>query len=327
MTAALSYVAEQKGPFQCNVCLIAKMSYRSFSQPSVAAEVIKKWQFRRFLSSYCNSFSFDEIVTDKFCKCGCDNTRTPTLVNVTGWRLPLYPPSQTCENALTGIERNNVTTPLAEILHNIADHTETILHVINDPGVPGDVTQRMFSHILLEEKENTAKLEEIHGAGPTLLTQKLLDHSFFIQRMLQEQAMSIDLKRELLDHFMEEHQEWRIELLGPDAPPHTGGKPGVVSNFGSHQARPAGSSGQGGHGGSGHGGHGGGSSHGGHAHGGSGHGGSGHAQQDKSQHGGRSEHGHSGSGQAGHSGQKGKPGTTGATKRDWTVGPLWPQGG
>ncbi len=146
-----------------------------------------------------------------------------------------------------------MATPLAEILHNIADHTETILHVLNDPGVPGDVSQRMFSHILLEEKENTAKLEEIHGAGPTLLTQKLLDHSFFIQRMLQEQAMSIDLKRELLDHFMEEHIEWRTELLGPEAPPHTGGKPGVVSNFGTHQTRPGGPSGQGGHGGGGHG--------------------------------------------------------------------------
>ncbi len=212
-----------------------------------------------------------------------------------------------------------MATPLAEILHNIADHTETILHVLNDPGVPGDVSQRMFSHILLEEKENTTKLEEIHGAGPTLLTQKLLDHSFFIQRMLQEQAMSIDLKRELLDHFMEEHVEWRAELLGPDAPPHTGGKPGVVSNFGTHQTRPSGPSGHGGHGG------------------GVTHGGGDSSSQNKSQHGGRSEHGHSGSGQAGQSGQsgrpggssdqKGKPSTTGATKREWTVGPLWSQGG
>lgn len=212
-----------------------------------------------------------------------------------------------------------MATPLAEILHNIADHTETILHVLNDPGVPGDVSQRMFSHILLEEKENTTKLEEIHGAGPTLLTQKLLDHSFFIQRMLQEQAMSIDLKRELLDHFMEEHVEWRAELLGPDAPPHTGGKPGVVSNFGTHQTRPSGPSGHGGHGG------------------GVTHGGGESSSQNKSQYGGRSEHGHSGSGQAGQSGQsgrpggssdqKGKPSTTGATKREWTVGPLWSQGG
>lgn len=191
-----------------------------------------------------------------------------------------------------------MATPLAEILHNIADHTETILHVLNDPGVPGDVSQRMFAHILLEEKENTTKLEEIHGAGPTLLTQKLLDHSFFIQRMLQEQAMSVDLKRELLDHFMEEHIEWRTELLGPDAPPHGGGKPGVVSNFGTHQTRPSG------HGGSTHGGH--------------------SAPQGKQQSGGRSEHG---SGQSGQEHSKGKPSTTGATKKDWTVGPLWSQGG
>lgn len=208
-----------------------------------------------------------------------------------------------------------MATPLAEILHNIADHTETILHVLNDPGVPGDVSQRMFAHILLEEKENTTKLEEIHGAGPTLLTQKLLDHSFFIQRMLQEQAMSIDLKRELLDHFMEEHLEWRAELLGPDAPPHGGGKPGVVSNFGTHQTRPSGSS---------HGHGGGGGSHGGYS-----------SSQEKQQHGGRSEQGsgQAGQGHSGHSGgsgrsdQKGKPSTGGATKKEWTVGPLWSQGG
>ncbi|PZM81490.1 MAG: hypothetical protein DKT66_19990 [Candidatus Melainabacteria bacterium] len=187
--------------------------------------------------------------------------------------------------------------------------------MLNDPGVPGDVSQRMFAHILLEEKENTTKLEEIHGAGPTLLTQKLLDHSFFIQRMLQEQAMSIDLKRELLDHFMEEHLEWRAELLGPDAPPHGGGKPGVVSNFGTHQTRPSGSS---------HGHGGGGGSHGGYS-----------SSQDKQQHGGRSEQGsgQAGQGHSGHSGgsgrsdQKGKPSTGGATKKEWTVGPLWSQGG
>jgi hypothetical protein len=226
-----------------------------------------------------------------------------------------------------------VATPLAEILHNIADHTETILKVINDPGVPGDVSQRLFAHIILEEEENTAKLEEIHGADPTLLTQKLIDHSFFIQRMLQEQSMNIDLKRELLDHFMEEHMEWRAELLGPDAPPH-GGKPGVVSNFGTHQARPSGPSGHTGgarsYGGSGAvGGAHGASSSGGHS-------GLSPSPQE-SQHGGRPEHGHSGSGQAGQSGQsgrpggssdqKGKPSTTGATKREWTVGPLWSQGG
>lgn len=216
-----------------------------------------------------------------------------------GCRSPLYRCSKTCENATTVSEKTTVAIPLSEILHNIADHTETILHVINDPGVPGDVSQRMFAHILLEEKENTAKLEEIHGAGPTLLTQKLLDHSFFIQRMLQEQAMSVDLKRELLDHFMEEHAEWRIELLGPDAPPHSGGKPGVVSDFGTHQMRPSPP-----------------------AHGGA----HGAAPGGYTSHSSRS--GEAGrSAESGRSDQKGKPGTAGATKKDWTVGPLWSQGG
>lgn len=237
-----------------------------------------------------------------------------------------------------------MTTSLAEILHNIADHTETILHILNDPGVPLDVSQRMFSHILLEEKENTTKLEAVRGEGPTLLTQKMLDHSFFIQRMLQEQAMSTDLKKELLDHFMEEHQEWRVELLGPDAPAHgaagqkvAGGLQPASTHGGgsnasvsypstSHSGAPS----HGGHSGGGkpshggHGGHGSGGAHGGH----SGHGGqsshssgSGSSQQPKPSYG------------PGYSGQtRSKPreensGTAGATKGNWTVGPLWPQGG
>jgi len=200
--------------------------------------------------------------------------------------------------------------------------------VLNDPGVPEDVSQRMFAHILLEEKENTEKLEEIHGAGPTLLTQKLLDHSFFIQRMLQEQAMSIELKRELLDHFMEEHVEWRVELLGPDAPAHGSGRPGVVSDFGPHQTRPSAptqahavyTDGR--------------SYHARHGHGGAAR--ASHAPtQEKPQEGGRTERAPAGGGQekSGQTGgshrsdQKGKPSTAGATKREWTVGPLWSQGG
>lgn len=131
-------------------------------------------------------------------------------------------------------------TPLGDILHNIADHTDTILHVLNEPALPADVVQRMNAHILLEEKENSAKLEELHRANPTPLTQKLLDHSFFIQKMLQGQYMSIELKKELLDHFAEEHLEWRMQLGDATAPatppqPESGYSPSrQQSSHGSH---------------------------------------------------------------------------------------------
>lgn len=240
-----------------------------------------------------------------------------------------------------------MTTSLAEILHNIADHTETILHILNDPGVPLDVSQRMFSHILLEEKENTSKLELVRGEGPTLLTQKMLDHSFFIQRMLQEQAMSTDLKKELLDHFMEEHQEWRVELLGPDAPAHgapgqkVAGSPQSGAAHGGGQqtersqsgASHSGASNQPGHTGGGkpsHGGHGGGGNHGGGHHGHSGHSGqSSHSSGAGSSGAPKPSYGPNFTGQARSKPreEKDNSGTTGATKSNWTVGPLWPQGG
>lgn len=103
-------------------------------------------------------------------------------------------------------------TTLAEILHNIADHTQTLLHLIDDPSVPAEFTARLKQHMLLEEKENTAKLEALQSSSPHPLTRKLLDHSFFIQTIMQESAVSVALQRELLDHFMEEHQEWTAEL-------------------------------------------------------------------------------------------------------------------
>ncbi|MBC7997568.1 MAG: hypothetical protein IAF58_06485 [Leptolyngbya sp.] len=165
--------------------------------------------------------------------------------------------------------------------------------------------------------------------------------------------MSTDLKKELLDHFMEEHQEWRVELLGPDAPAHgaPGQKAAVSFQSGAaHGGGPqsersqsgashSGASNQPSHTGGGkpsHSGHGSGSSHGG---GHSSH--SGHSGQSGQS--GQSSHS-SGAGSSGppkpsygpnFTGQaRSKPreekdnsGTTGATKGNWTVGPLWPQGG
>lgn len=98
---------------------------------------------------------------------------------------------------------------LADILHNIADHTQTLLHLLNDESVAPDITERLKRHMLLEEHENTSLLQNLE---PSSITQKLLDHSFFIQRMMQEEAMSKELKLELLDHFMEEHQDWMTEI-------------------------------------------------------------------------------------------------------------------
>lgn len=106
-------------------------------------------------------------------------------------------------------------TDLPDILHNIADHTQTLFRLLAEESTAPEVVERLKQHMLLEEQENTARLQELHSTQPQLLTQKLLDHSFFIQKMMKEEAMSLELKRELLDHFMEEHVEWAAELAPP----------------------------------------------------------------------------------------------------------------
>lgn len=116
-------------------------------------------------------------------------------------------------------------TSLAEILHNIADHTETFLRLMSEQGLSPDLVNRMIDHIALEEQENSAALHELHGTNPSPLTQKLLDHSFFLQKIMQDQTIPADLKQELLGHFTEEHQTWQAELqTGFNSAPESGGK-------------------------------------------------------------------------------------------------------
>lgn len=103
-------------------------------------------------------------------------------------------------------------TSLAYILHNIADHTQALLHLLNDQSVTPEFIDRLNQHINFEEQENTANLQVLQTSQPSLITQKLLDHSFLIQQMTKEKSMSAELKRELLDHFMEEHQSWMSEV-------------------------------------------------------------------------------------------------------------------
>lgn len=115
-------------------------------------------------------------------------------------------------------------TSLNDIFHNIADHTETLLRVLRQGGVAADVEARLMEHIQFEEEENTAKLMVLHEEQPSAITRKLLDHSFFIQRMTEDGSMPAELKVELLDHFMEEHVEWRVELgTNPETPGWTVG--------------------------------------------------------------------------------------------------------
>lgn len=103
---------------------------------------------------------------------------------------------------------------LAEILHNIADHTETFYRFLSEPGVAPEIKTRLIDHIVLEEQENTARLAQLHGAAPTPLTQKMLDHSFILQKVMSDLTMPHDLKQELLHHFMEEHAEWQMQIIG-----------------------------------------------------------------------------------------------------------------
>ncbi|HMP51772.1 MAG TPA: hypothetical protein PKD05_09470 [Candidatus Melainabacteria bacterium] len=113
---------------------------------------------------------------------------------------------------------------LANVLHNIADHTDTLLRFLKEEGLDPEFVTRMEQHIFLEEKENSRQLKTIaqHESDPVV--QKLIDHSYFIQKMITDKSISRELKLELLDHFMEEHQEWQV---GSD--PYHDGKPFVES--------------------------------------------------------------------------------------------------
>ncbi|MDZ4838106.1 MAG: hypothetical protein SGJ27_30355 [Candidatus Melainabacteria bacterium] len=200
---------------------------------------------------------------------------------------------------------------LAEILHNIADHTETFYRFLSEPGVADDIKARLIDHIILEETENTARLAQLHGAAPTALTQKMLDHSFILQRVMTDITMPQDLKQELLHHFMEEHAEWQTQIIGT-ASGHV--EPGTTSGATvahqqsyssqpdhSHQAANHAANNQhsarshgapsGGHGGGGH----------------------GHSTSSNRTH-------------EGHSKPSNQSGANQPEERQWTVGPLWNQG-
>lgn len=103
------------------------------------------------------------------------------------------------------------TPTLANVLHNIADHTDTLLRFLKEDGLDPEFVKRMENHIYLEEKENSVALKQLSDHSDEPILQKLLDHSYFIQKMIKDQSIARDLRIELLDHFMEEHQEWQTE--------------------------------------------------------------------------------------------------------------------
>ena len=117
-------------------------------------------------------------------------------------------------------EVDNMTQAnLSEILHNVADHTETFFRFLGETNIADDLRNRLIDHIILEESENTDKLQQLHDGNPTAITQKLLDHSYILQRIMRDGTMPLDLKQELLHHFMEEHTEWQQQLgVGHDEP-------------------------------------------------------------------------------------------------------------
>lgn len=121
-----------------------------------------------------------------------------------------------------------MTPSLANVLHNIADHTDTLFRFLNEEGLDPEFVRRMEEHILKEEKENSHRLNQLVNEDSDPVVSKLLDHSYFIQKMISDKSISKDLKIELLDHFMEEHQEWQV---GEGAPhkPGAGFKEGSVS--------------------------------------------------------------------------------------------------
>lgn len=201
---------------------------------------------------------------------------------------------------------------LAEILHNIADHTETFYRFLSEPGVAPEIKSRLIDHIVLEEQENTAKLADLHGTAPTPLTQKMLDHSFILQRVMNDQTMPLDLKQELLHHFMEEHSEWQLQIIGT-ASGHA--EPGTTSGAtvahqaphatrSDHSNKPANQQAAHSHQSS--------HSHG--SHSGSHGGGQGHSTQSNQTHEGHQQR------------PSNQSGANQPETREWTVGPLWNQG-
>jgi hypothetical protein len=107
--------------------------------------------------------------------------------------------------------RKVVTLP--QLLHNIDDHARTLLQLLDEPSTPEDLVTRLKHHILMEEEETAAALTDMGGDNPSILIRKAIDHSFFLRRMIEEDAaMSQALIRELLDHFIEEHEIWATEL-------------------------------------------------------------------------------------------------------------------
>ncbi len=103
------------------------------------------------------------------------------------------------------------TPTLANVLHNIADHTDTLLRFLKEEGLDPEFVKRMENHIFLEEKENSVALKQLSVDSDDPILQKLIDHSYFIQKMIKDPTIARDLRIELLDHFMEEHQEWQVE--------------------------------------------------------------------------------------------------------------------
>jgi len=124
---------------------------------------------------------------------------------------------------------------LNEILHNIADHTETLHRIIGDQNLETELKRRLVEHIILEEKDNSERLSRLHAGNPRPITQKLLDHSYFLQQMVSSDSMNVELKAELLHHFMEEHQEWQRDLQVD----YHASAPAAVSAVGQEAGKPA----------------------------------------------------------------------------------------
>lgn len=103
---------------------------------------------------------------------------------------------------------------LAEILHNLNDHAQVMFRLLHETTICPETLSRLYEHILLEESENESELARLNEKSPSALLQKALDHSFLIQRMIKEEAMPLDIKEELLDHFIEEQVSWMAEISG-----------------------------------------------------------------------------------------------------------------
>lgn len=109
-----------------------------------------------------------------------------------------------------------------QVIHNLKDHTETLLAILRDGKASGGAKERLLDHILHEEQKNQRDIQDAIDAAKTPLDKSQLElalqHSHLLIDMIRGTEIDGELSIELLDHFMEEHHQGFLDLRSEPAP-------------------------------------------------------------------------------------------------------------